>query len=438
MERLLISRTQYAVGQGGFHGASLRVVPNPDSPQASNPPYTYVYDCGTSNSKYVLGRAVNSFRREHAVIDALFISHFDNDHIKGLDRLLAKPIEVKDVFIPYMSNIYVAFYLLEYAKSGRKVTDSLIDAMLFPASFFGDRGRVSRLIRVIPRGMERGEGPNLNRLDTEDNMGEGPAIFDPGLESPDATQQPEHGIGVFDMKPGTVIWPNFYRRHVDWILLPHVHMTGIPKKVLDDFKRDVQQIIGSSDLEINPQKLAELLKSKTGRDKIESAYDKIIGHIPGNGGHNKITMSLYSGPTKKGELYGRYYYMSPCINVPLAVRHVPCAAAGWLGTGDAMLKDPTIRSAYERTYGQVLPHVGVLNLPHHGSYRNFHADLVKKAPNLHLAVANSRMSRQYGHPSCKVITQVAQNRVAFHQVSESVQSELVEVITFPVQTHLTI
>jgi hypothetical protein len=73
---------------------------------------------------------------------------------------------------------------------------------------------------------------------------------------------------------------------------------------------------------------------------------------------------------------------------------------GWLGTGDADLLDDARRVAFRHHYGAVMEYVGTLTLPHHGSGRNFHPDLVAMGPEVFVASAST--TNRHGHPHADV------------------------------------
>jgi hypothetical protein len=55
------------------------------------------------------------------------------------------------------------------------------------------------------------------------------------------------------------------------------------------------------------------------------------------------------------------------------------------------------RTALLRNYQRVLPHAGILVLPHHGARRSFHRDLITTIPNLKVAIAAAGPNT---YPSC--------------------------------------
>ena len=136
---LHITRRQFPVGQGCFHAGSVSIQ------EASNTLH-YVYDCGSTNQRY-LRRHVNWYREHTSSIDALFVSHFDSDHVSGLDQLLGAT-NVKTVYIPYVNDLVLLLDILEADIDGG-VSGSLIEISFNPATWFGLRG-VRRVVRVLP------------------------------------------------------------------------------------------------------------------------------------------------------------------------------------------------------------------------------------------------------------------------------------------------
>jgi hypothetical protein len=96
---------QEPVGHGCFHTGVLGT---------QKPLLRWVYDCGSWTKKEVLKQRTDSFvarllqdSSRETDIDLLFTSHFDADHVSGLDYLLGRerqpPVRVHTAVIPYMS-----------------------------------------------------------------------------------------------------------------------------------------------------------------------------------------------------------------------------------------------------------------------------------------------------------------------------------------------
>jgi len=100
------------VGQGLFYTGSL-----------FGGEFNFVYDCGGKSSKAVK-LLINEYLKTTTTIDALFISHFHNDHINGIEYLKHK-CRIKELFIPYYSN-NTNYILVQLINS---MTDSDVDGL---------------------------------------------------------------------------------------------------------------------------------------------------------------------------------------------------------------------------------------------------------------------------------------------------------------------
>ncbi|MGS6472831.1 hypothetical protein ACUS6C_04185 [Pseudomonas aeruginosa] len=93
---IVVEQTFHPVGHGTFHTGRARYHGEPGS-------FSWVYDCG-SKRRSTLAPAIQAFSRSlrgtHSQIDLLVISHFDDDHVNGVESLLAT-CSVKWLALPY-------------------------------------------------------------------------------------------------------------------------------------------------------------------------------------------------------------------------------------------------------------------------------------------------------------------------------------------------
>lgn len=93
---IVVEQTFHPVGHGTFHTGRARYHGEPGS-------FSWVYDCG-SKRRSTLAPAIQAFSRSlrgtQSQIDLLVISHFDDDHINGVESLLAT-FSVKWLALPY-------------------------------------------------------------------------------------------------------------------------------------------------------------------------------------------------------------------------------------------------------------------------------------------------------------------------------------------------
>ncbi|MBB6446710.1 MBL fold metallo-hydrolase [Bacillus benzoevorans] len=92
----------YPVGQGLFYAGKL--IENGEI-------FNFIYDCGSKTNKEHLMNCITEYQTFNGTndIDMLVISHFDSDHVNGLQEL-AKKFKVKRVFFPYIKNINIRMF----------------------------------------------------------------------------------------------------------------------------------------------------------------------------------------------------------------------------------------------------------------------------------------------------------------------------------------
>ncbi|TDK42385.1 MBL fold metallo-hydrolase [Antarcticimicrobium luteum] len=418
-----VERVQYAVGQGGFHGGGVYAGSYRDC--TLPPAFTYVYDCGSDQS-WALDPAVDRFAARFGDIDALFISHLDRDHVNGIDSLLSKA-DVDTVYLPYLNDVCQVLDLLE-ADGESGLSGSLIEAALDPASWFGSRG-VRRVIRVGPGGPEGSDGPFLPEPSREPEPDRSEIVAKIGPQDATVLTQGREGsrAELCRLTPGSSVVFSGDAGLLDWVLIPHV--TPAPKENVAAFLKALRSAL---DLEtgrrLNTSRLLEGLSKARTRKKMKDSYEAIIA-----GGarrmHNRISMSLYSGPTGRGS---RTHWVSE-LDASRWLGHcpyqeaIPPAPVGWLGTGDATLKVEDVWNAFRAAYDPVLGEVVTLDLPHHGSKHNFRSDLTA-LPGLRHAIANASKPSRHKHPSPYVIHELESAGIHAWLVSQEPSTELEETV----------
>jgi hypothetical protein len=174
---------------------------------------------------------------------------------------------------------------------------------------------------------------------------------------------------------------------------------------------------------ITAARLAQALRGKAERESLRDCYDEIIA-----GGarrlHNRVPMSLYSGPT--GRVNGKSWEMDVLAGGSFRVSsRTSTNTVAWIGTGDATLNIRRIRTACQAFYRPLQRQILTLLLPHHGSRHNFHPELLNGAK---LCVASAGKPSPYKHPSRSVIEEIRRQRANFWHVSQRDGSGLVEFI----------
>lgn len=393
-----VTRIQYPVGQGCFHAGYIEW-----RRKQQDGSFHYVYDCGSKNST-ALKRSVKAMSNRHPRIDALFVSHLHEDHVNGLDQLLAA-VRVNTVFIPHLSVAATVAGLVADSVDGA-LSHSLVDASLDPQTWFGERG-VSRIVRVRPP--PPGEGPVADAGSEDLPAGREPQYAEIDWD-PRETRDGDVATGAADlqwMESGEMLAPGPGARTLDWVLVPHVD----PELQVDltRFEGEVANVLGLSDLEyLTTRQLADTLRDAGQCRRLRDCYTRCFG-----ANHNRVSMSVYSGPNSDP----KQQHWSRVLPFPLQFLFHRKGAVGWIGTGDAELKDHQVRGAWERSYRKFLPNLSTLLLPHHGSDRNFSPELLKYQ-DLACSIASAGDPSQYSHPGVEVIESVRLQGRIFRHVSE--------------------
>jgi hypothetical protein len=130
--------TFHPIGQGCFYSGNIKV--------NDTNLFRFVYDCGSITKGGHLEKAISAYKSSFSTgdkLDLLIISHFDQDHVNGVDKLL-NGIRCDKIIIPYYDKIE---RLLLYAVSDR--TDDLYRQFLAdPIGYFDERYDIGEIIVV--------------------------------------------------------------------------------------------------------------------------------------------------------------------------------------------------------------------------------------------------------------------------------------------------
>lgn len=110
---MLVTRTFHPVGHGAFYTEKIQC-------SQSGKTYNIVYDCGSRKTKEI-NAAIDAAFAQGEKIDILFLSHFHNDHINGLEYL-NKRCKIGTVIVPYMTRAMRCLALLSFVTAGGYAT----------------------------------------------------------------------------------------------------------------------------------------------------------------------------------------------------------------------------------------------------------------------------------------------------------------------------
>ena len=415
---MLVTRHQYPIGQGCFSSGQIQCA---RSEFSSPVDFRYIYDCGSTHQP-ALRDAIENYRKQTPFVDALFVSHLHVDHVNGIDRLLGA-VQVGTVYIPHVDPVVPVLDLIEAEAEGA-LSGSLIESRIDPEAWFGRRG-VSRVVRVLASSDER---PRPAEPQSGDNEGpdahSAPTAGIPPTGDPPGSRRTSGRARRSTITSGTPINVARSRQGHQWILVPHVDPAPAGHKQV--FMREIRKTLNLRRGEqIKSTRLADALRNPTEIRNLRRCYERIVAGGSG-GGHNRVSMSLYSGPgsgtTEPSWLYridaGSDSWLPRWFSDPgLPLSPGVGEAVGWIGTGDAALGVDSVRRAWLGTYWGFSQQLLTLLLPHHGSRRNFHDDLLG-FPNLRVCLASAGAQSRYRHPDLSVIAEILDRGRAFCHVSE--------------------
>lgn len=316
-----VSRIIYPVGQGGMHFEHFSDGTNE---------FCILYDCGGSTKSTIekrIDHLLHSVRGNH--INAVFISHFHNDHINGLQYLLSNA-KVDYLIIPQLTKAQMAEAILYNSihRSDRSVNDFLLQLFKTDNSL-GD----TIIVRVPPTDSQHLTiNDSITRLEPKAKIG------NPIVLSPDFT--------------------------TEWLFIPYNPI--VPET---EFVDELKKILGVAELHLDD--LPIILRTDEAKlDEIKRLYEKEFIRK-----HNSYSMALYSG--NNNGTVSRCYTPTPYLYHPSILDMcIPFWSANAVYTGD--MESASVQGMISY-YGDLWKTIGSVQVPHHGSSDNF-SDLLYHYP----------------------------------------------------------
>ncbi|WP_318432260.1 ComEC/Rec2 family competence protein [Photobacterium leiognathi] len=359
-----IKRIFHTVGQGAFYSES-------------HEGFNVVYDCGNwKNSRVSTDIVKNAFAKGE-VIDILYISHFDYDHVNKI-RVLANNCIIKKVIMPLLSddekNIITNIY--------RMLRFNVLNLINKPEIFFGPR---TKIIKVRPAGE--------NHVDRK--------------EEPEFINVEDLNSGFVDS--GTIIKLSLTK--YNWLFIPYNYENAKRRTELEN----TLVAEGFSHADIYKMKndplftLHEIIKDVSlSKNKGGKVFSKIYSSL--SGGINQNSMLLFSGVNDnelKIKQYINYELRNPkkfernflYRNFNLTRKGKNIGKVSCIYTGDADLNLIDL----DAIFGSYTCLLGTIQLPHHGAKSNFDFSLLT---NVHYFLPVSvGLNNTYLHPSNCIIRQ---------------------------------
>lgn len=382
----MMKRKFLPVGQGAFYcekfcfaelGTKLNVI----------------YDCGSSTDLKIVQRKIQENFKKGEPIEALIISHLDEDHINGIPYLL-KYCRVKKIYFPLISSQNSALLKIgfEIRKCNRFVMEFLDNPLVAINSLQLEYEPILVQIREY-------EDEGYSSIDMVNNIPSGQNLMNNIINS------------------NKKYTSNLLHK---WEYIPYnFRQADRIRRLMDALRGEFQK----QDIEINEIEGLWRKGSDSDRKKIKAAYKKVPGSF------NTNSMVLFSG-TRDTDCYQIVGCPCGCICSCGSCRHMrfcckeQVSGCLYMGDYDATGKNKWMQ--LKKAYRMYWDSIGCVQIPHHGSKHNFNSELMKFRC---IYVISAGFSNRYGHPHASVVKQFLFNHIMPYIITEKNESELVIFVT---------
>lgn len=409
---LEITRIQHPVGQGCFHSCSIK---------QNETTYRYIYDCGSVNKnslKNQIKRYYDSFEEAKELkVDILIFSHYDDDHINGLNELL-RYTSVDKMLLPYLNEDDKLLELLINIYN-----DDSIMLILNPVGYINSKKQKSGVYLVKQNEDRTSKAGYYNEISNYDDN-------NLTLKFP-AGEPSSDGVIIKDSDE-----INFSNNVLNWFLITHVY--GKTPAIVKDIKENIKNKLGEDFLS-NLFEKKELSLIQNNKTNLVNCYKDALNkaNMKTDDICNRISMSLYSGPGpgqinfNNRKIHIEYFNnRSFCYCWSMFFRYNEDRfPMGWQGTGDGCFKDDAFYGDFLQHYKNYLSEnylekILTLLIPHHGSKKSFNSKLLSLSHKY--AVISAGNNNSYKHPHHSVLIDILKSKSIPVLVTEEATSEFIE------------
>ena len=404
----------HAVGHGTFFTGLIK--------SNSGVDFNWVYDCGSKRSTLV-HQAVDDMTKWKMwtnIIDMLVVSHFDDDHVNGLEYLL-QSCRVKWLVLPYSD---WAQRLREVAIGGLKgVSASTAYFQLDPLGWLASRqlaGRVSGIL-LVRGGFNNNEAPPLDLTPLPLNpVQEGERVARVNVTASEQALLSDLRMGSQNTSSSVKVQVHlhqnpvradsalmelmFYNAELTSTQLGIIEENALGELVAKKSKIRLNQVKQDIDNTITVLGLhrPNIVLISDWRAKLKACYEKHFGST--GKAKNNISLCLYTGPLPhhyKPEICSIFSQpfskMVPCLGM---TPNFDFSRPAVLCTGDLRLNNAVIQAMKAHFGTRRWNQIGLTQVPHHGSNHSWvkgNASLLAPSYFVHCASGSSK------HPHPDVI-----------------------------------
>gem|GEM_PF-6013086 len=391
-------------GQGCFYNGRIRRRDKQD--------FYMVHDCGSlSGIKRNLHKDIDELTSYTRHLHLLVLSHFDEDHVNQLSRLLNRIQRIDTVVIPYIMPVQRVYL----AMTGSAALDAdYVNFLTDPIRYItGQEANVGQIV-VIRGDDDRNENqPDISPIlprdegtfetDTPqapiDNSDEGEALMInlPGISNQNGQISEAFGSGAAATGSPTPVSLCSHHGYLnlgkDWSFR-FFNKPESPDR-MRDFESDLLKILGKSvNASIQVDDLRFLVRNKSKRDELKAIYRHEFSSM------NATSLMTWHGPAGVpseiwlGSIHG-YSKITGDVD-----------EGGTMLTGDAELQEDDLYAAFSRHFRKEVSKTLVFQVPHHGSNKNWRPEFCSDFDYAQLFVINFGYGNQPRHPGQKVVDDI--------------------------------
>ena len=443
---ITIYRCFHPVGQGAFYSERFRL-PNKKT-------LNVVYDCGSDLEISQWQGVIDNEFRKNEEIEFLYLSHFHEDHVSGVQHLL-KRCRVKNVFLPQLTDSMVFLSLAE----------NLIESEYNP---FVERLLVDPVNTIQSHGHKRDGYPAPRVIFVQPSAPEEQIWWEAPLPLNQETIQMVNGKNTWESGKPLRLSDMVTEETNRWCFVPF-NLEFQTRSIKFQENLNARGITLGS-----PTAFSSAWGVEKSRKKIIDAFESVASNRKKN--QNENTLTLYSGPFHNGALNGQSLFTSKhaptylypafgpihpklrqecldewrklvkeaklvcrsahCEKVlyflershnfhPMVGAGFTCEQLGSLYMGDYCAKELKNWEALKKCYQKWKEHIGILQVPHHGSSHNYNEEIGKWAK---FHVISCGKKNKYAHPGPSVVDKIIRWGGSPFLVTESHESEVIQLI----------
>lgn len=346
--RLYVSRTQWAPGHGFFHTGAV---------SGGEAQVTYAYDCGSlSGGSGSLNREIHEASERLERIDLFFLSHFDFDHVSGVQKL-ASLVKVGTFVIPLVSAEERFFRLASRLADGNpdevappSLDDPYWDLLAAPEATLGQLAQ--NVVSIAP-GLP---------LDIGDYVAE---------KAPSPRDLTEAGVAAPSLGSIGSVTPALCDGDVVWIWATFVTQAVAAYATYFVEQLERRGLIADATSLSRPEVISDLVLTKRG--DLTKIYRETVKQVGKSHTLNLTSLMLFSGPNPSS---GVRTYRRRDSNRERTEIGAWSPGPGWLGCGDANFRAKGRRDEFNKVFSAAKRQVGTFAPSHHGSRHDWDRSLL--------------------------------------------------------------